>query len=140
MPLTDEQAQVIRDAISARLTAQWSYILSCQETYFAAHGRYAQGLRTHSEIPADGQELAPDLGMERPTDQAECWIDLAMLPGSMLSAMEIDVYEGPQGHGFVVRLLVVLNGQLWVLERQHGPEAGRDRDWHGPSGSTEPEE
>ncbi|MFN3652599.1 MAG: hypothetical protein ACK47B_23730 [Armatimonadota bacterium] len=137
MPLTEPQAQAIRDEISTRLTAQWPYILSRQEAYRASHGHYVQGLSTHADLPADGAEAAPDQGGSRPTDQSETWLDVAQLPSSMLSAMEIDAYLSAEGPGFVVRLSVRLNGAVWVLERGHGPEATRDRDWHMLAGPEE---
>lgn len=119
----------IRADIDQRLAAKAGEIVAKQAAYLAAHGRYWQGLCTHSVIPEDGEELPPDRAAEKPFYQAESWLDLGGLPETTMSALRIDTYDGPHGKGFVVVSEVMIDGQLWSRSINFGPETFRDSEW-----------
>lgn len=117
--------------IDTRLAGRFGELSAAQDAYYAAHGRYAQGLDTHSTLPADGIEAAPDRSAAHPTDQAESWADLGSLPAAMLSRLRMDVYESPQGHGYVVVSEVRIAGELCRKALNVGPETSRAHGWQG---------
>jgi len=122
-------AEEIRGTVDTRLVGRWSEIQQAQAGYHATHGRYAQGLLTHSSIPADGVEAAPDRKHAKPTDQAESWEQLSNLPATMMSALRLDVYDGPEGVGYVVVVGVRIGGRLWQKRINVGPETWRAHGW-----------
>lgn len=100
-----------------------AHIAARQDAYSAIHGKYFQGISTHSVVPADGFETAPDLSV-KPTDQAEDWDDIGfILPDTLPCAVEIHTYDGPLGKGYDVILTVEVNGQKWQRAKSTGPEA-----------------
>jgi len=117
----------IRNAIDARLKSLWPVVQARQDAYFAAHGHYWQGLRTHTLHPADGNETLPDVGDKTPSDQPTAW------PGTLIASpipmsLQIDVYDGPRGKGYVATVRVGYNGKVYERAAQVGPET----DWaHG---------
>lgn len=121
--------QELQQEIDRRFELQKLYIQSVQSGYFESRSRYFQGLSTHSAIPADGQELAPDLGLEKPIDQAETWLDVGQLPAQMLSQMEINVYHSQQGHGYFVVLRFQYGNDIWEKSINFGPEESFGHDW-----------
>lgn len=122
--------QEARDAADAKLATLWTaHIAPKQAAYFAARGRYWQGLVT-SEIPEDGAEAVANY-TSRPTDQVETWADIfgAALGASLPVALAVDVYEGPQGHGFIARVWIRYAGTIYTKAQNHGPESWRTANW-----------
>ncbi len=122
--------QLVRAVADARLTVLWTdHIRPRQDAYFAAHGRYWQGLVT-SSIPEDGAEAVADY-TSSPTDQAETWADIfgAAIGMSLPVALAVDVYEGPQGHGFVARVWIRYDGTVYMRAQNHGLESWRTAAW-----------
>ena len=126
----------LRDKADAWLTPRWTIMVDRQETYRAAHGRYWQGLIFHTVIPeattTKWGDLIPDRLTVKPSDQAENWLDfLPELEGiAVAAALWVDVYDGPQGHGFVANLAARYNGTLYHRAQNRGPETWRTQDWH----------
>lgn len=120
----------IRNAVDTWLSNRWSAIQTMQANYLAAHGRYWQGLKTHSVRPADGAETAPDLLNDKPTDQAHRWSDVFTLPATMPARVTINVYDGPQGRGYEAIVSVKIGSDVWRRVAQVGPETHRARGWH----------
>jgi hypothetical protein len=121
--------QEIRDDIDTRLAALWSQIQTRQAAYFAARGRYFQGLRTHATVPADGTPEVPDRFGDRPTDQAESWNDVALTPGPAPFALELHAYRGPEGPGFLAIVAVRILGTLFRRRKDSGAQPWRDTGW-----------
>ena len=96
--------------------------------------RYFQGLCTHSTLPTDGKATAPDnVEKTKPGDQDETWIDARyLLPATMEIAVEVDVYDGPNGQGYVLVGSVQLGTAIWRKAIGFGPEA-RSYDWQKES-------
>jgi len=101
-----------------------------QPAYAAAHGgRFFQGLKTPATTPADGASGAPDK-TRRPSDQAENWNDANVtLPAQMQCSVEVHVYQGPQGWGYVIIGEVGAGGKKYHKAINVGPESHRSHDW-----------
>ncbi len=120
----------ITGAIDGGIANVWPEIVSQQETYLAGHGRYFQGLCTHSTPPADGEPASPDQLNLRPDYQEESWHDVGYDMANPRVALTIDQYRGPHGPGYVCSFRVAINGQIWRRQKNVGPETSRDSDWH----------
>ena len=104
-------------------------IVDKQPAYFSANSRFWQGILTPDRPPNARADL-PDKN-RRPTDQAESWDDFGVnLPSTVRAALVVDVYDGPVGHGYVVRSEVETEvGELWEKAINVGSETYRDHDW-----------
>ena len=104
-------------------------IQSRQDAFFAARGRYWQGIRTHAALPVDGVDAAPDPDAH-PTDQPETWADVGItLPAACAFSLEIHAYDGPGGHGYVVIATFRYGGNTWSRTWNVGPEPYRAALW-----------
>jgi hypothetical protein len=132
-PTTPPSGAQTRATIDAALTQHWTKINNWMNNYAAGRGgRFFQGLRSHSVVPAGGQAAAPDRLSSRPTDQAETLGELwngAQLPGLVPFALTINVYDGPDGRGWEAVIEMVDNGQLWQRVVNSGPETWREQPW-----------
>ncbi len=109
-------------------------MIQAQADYYQANGQFWQGLATHSQPPADGQQVVPDRLWSHPTDQAESW--LAVDLGNYISPLQqtpyltyVDVYEAPAGAGFVACMQLSLGGSIVERCVNYGPETWRYHDW-----------
>lgn len=121
--------QQIKDQVDAK-AAQWLPALQNKaDTYAANHqGRYWQGLRTHTVTPADGTETVPDVGTRTPSDQPDPY-PIGLRNVALPMALQVDVYDGPQGVGYTATLTVTISGQDYQRVAQVGPETWRARAW-----------
>jgi len=125
-------APQVKFEIDSAAVAHLSKLSDFETAYKAGHRNFYQQLWSNSVTPADGAALAPDLLNAGPTDQAEKLADFlaaAQLPATMEYASKVDVYDGPDGPGYVLSLRVILAGQLWQRSINTGPEAWRDQAW-----------
>jgi len=110
---------------------QLPLIQKIEAAYFISNGRYFQGIQTPSTIPDDGLEIDADYS-KKPTDQKETWADvfkdLDALPMKIPALTAIHVYEGPNGHGFIVSLAFHSKGKVYYRMWNQGPE-NRDTSW-----------
>jgi len=125
----------VRTTVDNWLAARWPVVTARQDAYFANHGRYWQGLRTHLAIPShtnstDGSAVADRLA-EHPTDQASSWLDvLAEWSGvPIAAAVVMAAYEGPLGHGYVGTVILLHNGTTYLRRQNVGPESYRTEAW-----------
>lgn len=123
----------IRDAATTRMNNLVLLIVPKQEAYLNVRGRYWQGIVTPATIPTDGFALALDLS-RRPTDQVERWADVASAwqvswPATSTVQLQIDVYTGPQGKGWVFTARCMLEGRIWERAVNIGPEIASAHDW-----------
>lgn len=122
-------------AVQTFLTQQLPTFETKQAAYLSTNGRYFQGLPTHASLPAHTDTATPmpvaTQLASRPTDQSEDW--LTFLPaweGRPMPAMvRSDVYNGPQGKGYVLTLAVTYNGVQYRRAVHVGPEPSRGHDW-----------
>lgn len=102
-----------------------TFVQTRQATYLAGHGRYWQGVRTPLVVPADGATATVDL-TRRPTDQTETWGDFGVtFPGPIPVSVQIDVYNGPGGHGYTVTVVIRMSTETWRRTFNVGPEPWR---------------
>lgn len=129
----------VRQVVDDRLTDLWlNEITPRQDAFFAARGRYWQGLRTFAltalpNNPQDGSstvlEVTP-LRTVHPTDQAETWDDVGINLGTTIPcALQIDVYDGPLGKGYVGTVWAMWDGDVYSRAQNRGPETWRTDDW-----------
>lgn len=130
----------VRNLVDSRLTALWTgQVVPRQAAYAATHGgRYWQGYRTFvitslPNNPSDANptvlEVTPVLNTH-PTDQPETWIDQGMnLEATIPMALQMDVYDGPLGRGYVGTVWARWNGNTYSRAQQFGPETWRTFAW-----------
>jgi hypothetical protein len=131
MPLPAEY-QALQDRIETALTQFAVKLQARQATYFAARGRYWQGVRNPSAVPEDEAKRAVDTAL-KPTDQTESWATLnfgADLPAEVEFALAVSPYNGPAGHGYTLTAWVRLAGRTFRRTQNFGPENFRARGWH----------
>lgn len=126
----------IRNAIDNFVTNKWPTIVARQENFRANRGTYWQGLATHTSCPShsnstDDSKLGDRLN-ETPSDQFATWLNVfpewvtELLP----ACVKVDVYDGPQGQGWVLTVEAIHNGTLWRRSQNVGPESHRTQGWH----------
>lgn len=116
--------------IDDRITIFMDWLIQRQHEYYSFSGKYAQMLRTHYMLPADGIHQYPDGWFNHPIDQQYAWPDLnAIQFEPMPVAIHIDVYNGPEGPGFVCCFTLLLGGIPYQRCVNYGPEALRNRAW-----------
>lgn len=126
----------VRNKINDWLNPRWATLVTKQDDYFSTYARYFQGIWSHSSDLEqtdllDGDTLADNLG-GLPSDQVHDWRDYL---GNTLDTLKfpcrlrIDVYEGPQGHGWQAVLQVLYKGDLYSRTQQVGPETSRTKSW-----------
>ena len=122
----------LKTKIDGRLNLLLTHLEARQDTYFTAHGRYFQGIRTHAVLPkGEIDEETPPNSRVKPTDQAEDWDDARiLLPAKMPFALAIDVYDGPRGKGWSARVEVDYRGSFYSRRVGFGPDAAdHTHDW-----------
>lgn len=128
---------IVRNAVDSRLATLWNIVQNRQDAYFATHQKFWQGLRSNSADitnPTAGTTAtttASNALAGHPTDQNETWLDfLAELNGLPIEmVLTIDVYNGPQGQGYVGTVRVGHNGVFYQRAAQVGPETWRAYGW-----------
>lgn len=122
----------VRTRVDDWLVARWDNVINRQEVYFANHGKYWQGLITHTSIPAHSTasfgDLLPDRLLTTPSDQVETnWLqaltglnlDITLFPAALVS----DAYDGPLGKGFALTVYASHNGTIYSRTQGYGPQA-----------------
>src|SRR3989304_5055575 len=102
--------------------------------YLDAKGRgYMQALWSHSAPPADGALVAPDLLASKPTDQAESladlWSAVVIASGEIPVRLRIDVYDGPDGKGYVIIVECIVAARTYTRSINTGGEKWREQAW-----------
>lgn len=126
----------VRARIDDWLAARWAVVVTRQSAYFNGHGRYWQGLRTHTIPPRHTASVSDDISPDRmsvtPTDQLMSWRDvLPEFEVSIPMALVMDVYESPEGHGWLATVYVYYGGTLYCRIAGQGPlSPDLHRDWH----------
>jgi hypothetical protein len=124
----------LRNRVNTKLTNTVPLLVARQNTYFAAHTNYFQGLITFSSIPAHTTTTVADSLADRltfhPTDQSETWASLFPEFNIELfaAAAKIDVYDGPSGKGWYLTVSVKHNGVIYQRQKWWGAE-NHDFDW-----------
>lgn len=126
----------VQNAVDGRLNGLWNAIEDNQSDYLTEHGRHFQGRQTHSVAPAHSnagglQTAAGDLLNDHPTDQTTTWNDFLPVMNGLAVEMSltINVYNGPQGWGFVGVVRIIHNSTTYERAENSGPETWRAYDW-----------
>jgi hypothetical protein len=120
----------VLDRIDARVVTLWPSWSTLQTTFAGSHsGRYFQGLRTHSVLPADGATVAADQLATHPSYQAETWVDFGIAAFSEIFALEMYEYIGPAGNGWLAIFRVKILGTEWMRIKGSAAEY-RDLPWY----------
>ena len=124
MPLTADlksQVDTLFDDIDKQMT-------SLQDDYFAANRKYCQLPGTHDTLPADGNAVASN-GNKKIAGYPS-WNDFGInLPATCKACVMVDVYDGPQGHGYVLNGDVEQAFSHYKRCKNVGPETRRTYDW-----------
>ncbi len=132
-PIATKEPKTVRDEVDVKINGVIANIIAFQAGEAGKSGKFYQVLWSHSQPPADGNLTAPDSIDSFPTDQpgksARAQWGAAILPASLEARMRVDVYDGPQGKGFVIVVQSQLNGATWQRSINYGPETYRDQGW-----------
>lgn len=121
--------QQIKDQADAKLATLWTAVQNKEAAYFAANGRYWQGLKTHTVNPADGNETLPNVGTATPYYQSDPY-PLAIRNTALPMALEIHQYQCPDGtKGYQAFVYVTVLGETYTRSAQVGPETWRAYGW-----------
>lgn len=122
--------------IDASFEANWAaFVAATQAAYLAAHGRHAMARNPFSgeAIPQDAQPATPDQPEVSIDEQDEGWAHFlaGIATTALLAAPEVQIYNGPDGPGYVVSLFArdSETGQLWARSMNAGPETWRESPW-----------
>lgn len=94
-----------------------------QIKWFNKNGRYFQGRKTTSKVPKYQKPekliLGPGL-----SDQVDNWSEFGMLDDDSAPVqITCDVYEGPNGHGYVLTAKFSIENQIWQNQMHIGNES-----------------
>jgi hypothetical protein len=139
-----QAADEIQKYIDAWLVEYQPQIEAIQLQYQKDTGHYWQGLATHSEAakpeyapsdkvqPIESKEFAADCLQCKPTDQLlePNWSELfPALVDKLPAELSIDVYDGPNGMGYVINLSYCVDSLCYRRSVNVGPEAWRSTVW-----------
>lgn len=87
--------------IETRFAARQGAVSLIQADYFSTHGKYFQGLWSHTVPPTIQDNLngatSPDNYNSHPTDQDESWSDLNFQVAPMIWREKFDILTSPAG-------------------------------------------
>lgn len=90
-------------------------------------GAMVQLAPTHNRPPSAAQ---PPNVMARVPSEIISWYDAGInLPAAMRTRVRVDVYDGPQGRGYVIIAELEQNGSIFARAINVGPEERRGHDW-----------
>lgn len=92
-------------------------------------GRFLQLPRSHAVLPDAATPVPPDGALATIEGEDGKWLDTAALPALMRCAVEIHIYEGPDGVGWVAEARTRSGGKRYVKRVNHGPERWRSHEW-----------
>jgi len=116
------------DEIDARVSQLVPWIAAQQDAYKASHGKHAQLGWSHSQDPADGAILQPDLLDELLPGKSQTWIDFGYPVQEPRCNACIDEYVAPNGAGWVLSLSLKYGGVQYRKSVGVGPE-NRNSEW-----------
>lgn len=121
--------QQLKDRAQARLTNYWTnYIVPRQIEYYSGNqnnGNFWQGLYFSNTWPQHTNVADDDINADNlassPTDQNESWVDIfPELSGiSHPFNFRCDVFNGPEGKGFIARAELYYDGTPYFAEGKY---------------------
>ena len=128
MAKTRKQIEDTQVTLKQRLDEIITDIHNKQEAYFLTHGRYWQGLPTHSIPPKDGVETKVTRNKVKPNDQTEDWDDFGFNVANLPFNMRVDIYESEKGFGYTITVVSDIDSKLYARSTGFGPEE-TDKEW-----------
>jgi hypothetical protein len=123
-----------KDDANARIDALMLKIDKMQESYMKNKKRFWQGIRTHDAAPSMDTPARPD--KKRKATECEAWEEAGIdLPDDMPISMQVDVYDGESGKGYVCIFQAKQNGLTFMRCINHGAETHREKPWHALTGT-----
>lgn len=114
----------------AQIDVLTPYMELFQADYYTMYGHYFQALTSHSSIPS--VPTPPDNLSGHPDDQEQ---DLAYfwnavyLPDELAWSFTIDIYSGPNGDGYVLNVMTIIDGNVWMRAKNFGPDTWQEYNW-----------
>jgi hypothetical protein len=107
------------------------WLVERQREYLSfSRSEFAQMLPSHTVLPTDGSHEYPDGWFAHPTDSGWSWDDLQAIQFEPLPfAIQIDVYSGLRGPGYVSCFYIGVDGQVWERCVNYGPDGYRSHSW-----------
>lgn len=127
----------IQAKCDAQLGVLWPQLQADETQFLATNGIHWQGLSTHQAgIPANGEDVLPDVGALTPHDQPVPWPP-NYRENPIAMALTVDVYAGPGGQGYCLTATVQTTPPQVPEEAASrysralavGPEPGWAHDW-----------
>lgn len=104
-------------------------IQNLQITFFADKGRYFQGIATPDTVGRIEENRKTFSKTKKPTDQNEDWADFGLPNKNLRAQWRVDVYDGPQGIGYVIITRIRYpNGKVFLRRLNVGPEEHKNTD------------
>lgn len=125
---------LLRDAVDSKLANLWPRIVTRQTNFFSTHGRFWQGLWSHSIAPrtttADPieQEAPPDTLNQTPTNESTGWTEIENFPTQLAFRIRMDAWEA-EIHGFTGIIQVRHNANLYQKSKSY-PDDRFTEGWH----------
>jgi hypothetical protein len=125
-----KSAGMIPVELEEAVNRNWWWLLDRQLEYYNLSGNFCQMFWSHEILPAVEKGEYPNGWYKHPTDQDWSWDDLAAIRYEPLPfAIKVDVYDGPNGAGFVACYRTIINGVPWERCRNYGAESSRAHPW-----------
>jgi hypothetical protein len=121
LPLEDQRSREIQDYIFRIYKEIWFI----QRKWMQVNGRYFQGRTTMPTVPLFERDGRVEFGFGL-SDQVDGWVDIGYIDEYAPVQLECHVYQGPEGHGFIVYARVQVDEEIWITQMHYGPEDYRD--------------
>jgi len=120
----------LTDSIDQTIEALRPAFIAAQENFKATHGRYWQGRATHDVLPAEGVgKPIKDLD-RKPDSEPFGWRNFGVgLPPNLRASLRMNNYDGPDGTGFFVEILLKEQGRTMERVIYFGPLESRSTAW-----------
>jgi hypothetical protein len=116
--------------IEADLEAKLPTLISEQQKYLAANGRYTYTPFSHTKPPEDGTAVKPDARSVKLGSKAETLAKLGIADEAMPYSLAIHEYANPElGRGFYAVARVVVGKVAYQRTKNVGPDASFESDW-----------
>ena len=115
-------------SIDTKIAAHLAAVEVAQREAFSADGKYVQLLESHTAAPAIGKTASADRQV-KPEGRTKGRAELKLVAPTEWSE-RIDIYEGPEGKGYVTTFTVLEGKKKWSKSVNVGPETWREAQWH----------
>lgn len=97
-----------------------------EDAYFKLHKKYFQGMKSDTLVRSIDSQLKRFDRTKRPIDQDTDWTSFGLSDVSVRGTYWVDVYDGPQGCGYVINVAIMYNDVTYYIAKNYGKESWRD--------------